>query len=109
MWEAEALLCGDAVCHSVPTRLFYVLHVHIMLCKDLTEQLPLMLLLSAIKLATSFAFFFSLSAVNYSSSDHKRLLLNVLEKERFISCSFFSPFQQINTNTKIIAKALEVQ
>lgn len=109
MWEAEALLCGDAVSQSVSIRLFYVLHVHIILCKDLSEQFPLMQLLPGIKLATSFAFFFSLSAVNYSSSDHKRLLLNGLEKERFISCSLFFTFQQINTNMKIIVEALEVQ
>lgn len=67
MWEAEALLCRDTFFHSVPIRLYHVLYVHFMQCRDLTEQFPLILLLPGIKLAASFAFVFSLCAVNYGS------------------------------------------
>lgn len=88
MREAEALLCRDAGFHSVPTRLYYVLYARFMQCRDLTEQFPLTLLLPGIKLSASFAFVFSLCAVNYGSSGHKRLLLDVLEKAGFIGCAF---------------------
>lgn len=78
-----------------------------MQCRDLTERFLLTLLLPHIMLAASFAFFifFSISAVNDGSSDHKRLLLAALEKG-FIGCAFFF-FQQINANTKIMAQALK--
>lgn len=97
MRESEALLCKDALFHSVPTRLYYALYVHFMQCRDVTKQFPLMLLLTGINLAPRFALLVSLSAVTYDSSGHKRLLLDVSEKEGFkgfIGCAFFffSPF-----------------